>query len=239
MTSIEIRNTLITVLGLGREPVGIKAWKEIPGNIPCYQGTAFPGMCTQIAEVLASGTTFYTTGDHCYCTGGVVATGVVPPTEPEDREEIIKVHLAISKGYKDIPTALCYEQQVEKIIPRVPTVNAAAQIGLLREMDLADVVLIFCTPAAADVLSRTYCYSAGEPILGFAGNGGCPFVIQYPFVTGKPSFSCSDISWRKNIGLAPEELTVGFPFGVLVQVCRDLPDVAAAYHRYGEVIEDG
>ncbi len=239
MNSIEIRDTLMSALGLHREPVGIRAWKEIPGDVPRYQGSAFPGMCTQISEVLASGRTFYVTGDHCYCTGGVVATGVVPPTQPEDREEIIKAHFAISKGYKDIPTALCYEDQMERLIPRVPTAYAAAQLGLLRDMEQADVVLIFCTPSAADMVSRTYCYSAGEPIAGFAGNGGCPFLIQYPFVTGKPSFSCSDVAWRKNIGLAPEELTLGFPYNVLSRVCSDLPEVVSAYRRYGEVMDEG
>jgi len=234
MTNTDIRQTLTCVLELKHEPVAIKAWKEQPRDIPCYQGSAFPGMCTQIAEVLASGATFYATADHCFCTGGVVATGVVPPIGREDREEVIKAHFAISKGYQDMPTAFCYEEAMEKLIPRVTVANAAVQIGLLRDVGDPDVVLVFCTPAAADILSRAYCYVTGEPIQGFAGNGACPFLIQYPFVTGKPSFSCSDVSWRKYIGLGPEELTVGFPTQSLARVCEDLPAVARAYRRYGE-----
>ncbi|MCX8043048.1 MAG: DUF169 domain-containing protein [Desulfobacterota bacterium] len=237
MTNIEIRHIILSVFELKREPIALKVWKETPTNIPCYQGNAFPGMCTQIAEVLTSGTTFYTTGDHCFCTGGVVATGVVPPITKEDREEIIKVHFSISKGYKDIATAFCYEENMEKLIPRVTITNAAVQIGRLHDITDPDVVLIFCTPAAADILSRAYCYDMGEPIQGFAGNGACPFLIQYPFVIGKPSFSCSDVSWRKYIGLTPDEMTFSFPFHLLTLVCNVLPDVAHAYRRYGEVTE--
>jgi len=234
MTATEMRKLLLSVLDLKREPVALKAWEHLPQEISCYQGTAFPGMCTQISEVLATGASFYTTGDHCFCTGGVVATGVCPPVKKEDREEIIAVHLSVSKGYRDISTVLCYEERMESLVPAVPVQNAAVQVGLLRDMGDPDVVLIFCTPAAADVMSRAYCYGFGEPISGFAGNGGCPFLIQYPFVTGKPSFSCSDVAWRKYIGLAAEELTMGFPFQILTRVCEDLPAIAHAYRHYGE-----
>jgi len=238
MTGTDITNLLASLLKLRREPVAIKAWKELPCDIASYQGSAFPGMCTQIGEVLASGATFYTTADHCFCTGGVVATGVAPPVGREDREEMIKVHFSISKGYKDMPTAFCYEKNIEKLIPRVAAANTAVQIGLLRDIKDPDIVLLFCTPAAADILSRAYCYVEGEPIQGFAGNGACPFLIQYPFVTGKPSFSCSDVSWRKYIGLCPEEMTVSMPAKILSRLCRDLPEVARAYSRYGEPPEE-
>jgi uncharacterized protein (DUF169 family) len=234
MTNAKIIDILTSVLQLKKKPVAIKAWKQAPADIPQYQGNAFPGMCTQIAEVQETGKTFHTNRDHCFCTGGVVATGVAPPTAPGDRDEIIRVHFEISKGYTDIPTAICYEEAMEKTIPCVKEKNAAVQLGLLSAIDAPDIVLLFCTPAAADILSRTYCYGAGEPIRGFSGNGGCPFLIQYPFVTGKPSFSVSDVAWRKYIGLAPEELTMSFPYQSLCRVCEDLPELAHAYRHYGE-----
>lgn len=234
MTNEQIIDVLTAVLQLKKNPVAIKAWKQVPAEIPRYQGNAFPGMCTQIAEVLETEKTFNTDSDHCFCTGGIVATGVVPRPLQEERDEMIKVHFEISKGYRDIPTALCYEDGMEKLIPAVTDKNAAVQIGLLRDIPAPDIVLLFCTPAAADILSRTYCYGAGESIRGFAGNGGCPFLIQYPFVTGKPSFSCSDVAWRKYIGLAPEELTMSFPYQSLCKICEDLPGLAHAYRHYGE-----
>lgn len=234
----KIIDTLKSVLQIRKAPVALKAWREEPASVEIYQGNAFPGLCTQIGEVLDGKKTFYTTRDHCFCTGGVVATGVAEPVPEEQRDEMIQVHAAISKTYKDFATAVGYENEMAKRIPRVAGSHAALQVGLLRDIQQPDLVLIFCTPGAADILNRAYCYVAGEPVQGFGGNGGCPFIIQYPFVTKKPSFSYSDVAWRKYVGLADEELSMGFPYACLVQCVEELPEVAAAYRKYGEPVEE-
>ena len=238
MNNSQIIETLKSVMHLKKEPVALKAWKEEPSSVEKYQGNAFPGLCTQIGEVLEGKKTFYTTLEHCFCTGGVVATGVAEPVPEEQRDEMIQVHASISKAYKDFATAVGYENEMAKRIPRVAGSNAALQVGLLRDIQQPDLVLIFCTPGAADILNRAYCYVTGEPVQGFGGNGGCPFIIQYPFVTKKPSFSYSDIAWRKYIGLADEELSMGFPYACLVEFIDELPAVADAYRKYGEPVEE-
>jgi len=234
MTNDHIAGIVRDVLGVKKELVGIKVWKEEPQDIKKYQEKAFPGMCTQINEVLNTGETFYTNRDHCFCTGGIVATGVAPPLSGEERNEMLKVHFEISQGYRDIDTAMFYEQEMEKIIPPVRENNAAVQLGLLKSIKNPDLVLIFCTPGSADILNRTYSYETGEPVKGFGGNGGCPFVIQYPYVTKKPSFTYSDVAWRKYIGLNEDELTIGIPYQSLVRLVEKLPSVAEHYRRYGE-----
>jgi uncharacterized protein (DUF169 family) len=238
MDNSQIINTLKSVLHIKKEPIALKAWAEEPASVGIYQGNAFPGLCTQIGEVLNGKKTFYTTREHCFCTGGVVATGVAEPVPEEQRDEMIQVHAAISKTYKDFATAVGYENEMARHIPRVDGSNAALQVGLLCDIQQPDLVLIFCTPGAADILNRAYCYVAGEPVQGFGGNGGCPFIIQYPFVTKKPSFSYSDVAWRKYVGLADEELSMGFPYACLVQCIEELPEVAAAYRKYGEPVEE-
>jgi uncharacterized protein (DUF169 family) len=238
MNNSQIIETLKSVMHLKKEPVALKAWKEEPSSVEKYQGNAFPGLCTQIGEVLEGKKTFYTTLEHCFCTGGVVATGVAEPVPEEQRDEMIQVHASISKAYKNFATAVGYENEMAKRIPSVAGSNVALQVGLLRDIQQPDLVLIFCTPGAADILNRAYCYVTGEPVQGFGGNGGCPFIIQYPFVTKKPSFSYSDIAWRKYIGLADEELSMGFPYACLVEFIDELPAVADAYRKYGEPVEE-
>lgn len=238
MTNTQIRNILSSILNFKREPVAIKVWKQAPASVPQYQGNAFPGMCTQIREVLETGKTFHTNSDHCFCTGGIVATGVAPPLSREERDEMLKVHFEISRGYTDIPTALCYEEAMEKTVPRVTEKNAAVQLGLFADIEQPDLVLIFCTPKAADILSRAFCYKTGEPVIGFGGNGGCPFLIQYPYVTKKPTFSYSDVAWRKYIGLADDEITVTYPYESLCGFIEELPRIAEAYRKYGDPPEE-
>ena len=231
-------DTITSELNIKKPLIAIKVWEHMPDTIPQYEGNAFPGMCTQIGEVIETGKTFHTNRDHCFCTGGVVATGVAPPISDEEREEMIAVHFEMSKSYKDVATALKYEHELDKIKPPVEKKNAAVQLGLLRDIEAPDLVLIFCTPAAADILNRTYTYTHGEPVRGFGGNGGCPFVIQYPYVSGKPSFTYSDVAWRKYIGLLDEELTVCFPYQSLVSFIDSLPFVAGQYRDYGEPVEE-
>jgi hypothetical protein len=57
-------------------------------------------------------------------------------------------------------------------------------------------------------------------------------------VTKKPSFSYSDVAWRKYIGLADEELTISFSYENLVLFIDQLPALAEAYRTYGEPVEE-
>jgi uncharacterized protein (DUF169 family) len=238
MTNEQIANTIKNILEIPKDLIAIKAWKEEPSTVQKYQGNAFPGMCTQICEVLATGKTFHTNQEHCFCTGGIVATGVAPPVPDEEKREMVEVHSEMSKGYQNFDTAMHYEDVMDKLIPPVEEKKAVVQLGIFSEIEDPDIVLIFCTPWAADILNRTFCYTTGEPVTGFGGNGGCPFLIQYPYVTGKPSFSYSDVAWRKYIGLAKEELTVSMPYKSLVGFIENLPSVAEDYLKYGEIVEE-
>ena len=57
-----------------------------------------------------------------------------------------------------------------------------------------DIVILFCTPKAADVISRAYTYRSGEPIKGFGSNGGGNVIIQDPFVLKKSFLPI--VKWR-------------------------------------------
>jgi uncharacterized protein (DUF169 family) len=234
MTNQQMNEIIKAVVTIKKELIGIKAWKAIPEGIPKYEGKAFPGMCGQIGEVLTTGETFVTDLRNQLCTGGVVATGVARPPSGKASIKIAKMHLELMKDYGNLDTALCYEDEMKKLIPRCEEKNTVVQVGRFREMKEADLVLIFCTPGVADLINRAYSYVTGKPIQGFGGNGGCPFVIQYPFVTRKPSFTYSDISWRKFVGLTDDELTMCFPFQGLVGFIESLPSVAENYRKFGE-----
>jgi len=237
MTNDQIIDTIKNVLGIKKDLVGIKVWKEEPQTIRKYEGKAFPGMCAQIGEILKTGETFYTNTENHYCTGGVVATGVAPQASGEESIQILKVHIKMTKDHPDLETAIHYRDELEKLIPPVVEKNAAVQLGLFKDIEDPDIILTFCTPGAADIFNRAYTYITGEPIQGFGGNGGCSFAIQYPFVTKKPSFTYSDIAWRKFIGLAEEEVTVSFPYRSLGQFIEILPSVAEQYKKFGEGME--
>ncbi len=237
MTNREIQETIKTVLGLKKDMVGIKAWKELPRRVKKYEGKAFPGFCSQIGEVLKTGETFCTDEENQLCTGGVIATGVTPPVSAEESPRILQMHIEMMNDYPDIERAERYRENMEKLIPVPQEKNAFVQLGLFIDLQEPDLAILFCSPGSADIITRTYAYVTGEPVIGFAGNGGCQFAIQYPYATKKPSFTYSDITWRKFVGLSDDELTITFPYPCLTRFIESLPAVAERYRSYGKGME--
>ena len=144
------------------------------------------------------------------------------------------MHLSMTKDYADIDTAMKIRKELLKDIPMPKERNKALQIGLLKDIEDPDVVLVFCNSRQADILSRAYTYRAGEPIKGFGSIGGCNVTIQYPFTVKKPTFTYSDVAWRKFTKMSDDELTMSFPYGCLVQAVEDLPLIADHYEHYAE-----
>ncbi len=234
MTNNDIVNILKNELAISGRIVALKFLKEEPSGIRKYEERAFPGLCTQIKEILDSGETFYTVKDQCFCTGGVVAAGVADSMTREEKKEMVKLHMDMEGSYKDIETAMAYYDHVEKIIPYPKERNTAIQLGLFPQISDPHILLIFCNPKKADILSRNYVYTTGDLIKGFGGNGGCTFNIQYPYATGKPAFSYSDVAWRKYTGISDDEITLSFPYDKLKAVIGNLPEIAKKYNNYGE-----
>ncbi len=238
MTNLEIQQKIQSTAAVKKEFIAIKPLQTEPHDVPAYEGNAFPGMCCQIGEALEGGKTFHTTVKAHFCTGGALATGLIPTPTPEQALGIIKYHLNLTNDYRDLETAETYYRKKERLIPPVGQKNTVTQIGPFKDIADPDVVLIFCTPGAADLISRAYTFSTGKPITGFGGNGGCPFLIQYPYTTGNPSFSYSDVAWRKYVGLAEEELTLSFPYRCLEPIVDVIEEVAGRYRKYGEPPEE-
>ena len=236
MTNKEIEEKIKSHIPNMKKPfVGIKVWKEEPKNVPKYDGTAFPGLCTQIGEVLRTGRgSFYTTRDQHFCTAGLVGIGVAPPLTDEEFTAATKTHLVMSKDSKDFETARRYYRvESAKLCPDPTEKNAAVQVGLFKDVKDPDIVLIFCTPLQGDTINRAYAYSLGEVLKGFGSHGGCPFIFGYPYVKKEPSLTIGDIEWRGYVGLDEDEITLAFPYQSLLKFLDDFPDSADDYkERY-------
>ena len=239
MTNKEIEEKIKNHIPNMKRPfVGIKVWKEEPKDIPKYEGTAFPGLCTQIGELLMTERgTFYTTPDQHFCTAGLVGIGVCPRQTDEEFEAATKTHLVMSKDSKDFETARrYYREESEKLCPIPTEKNAAVQVGLFEEVKDADIVLIFCTPLQGDTINRAYAYSLGEMLKGFGSHSGCPFIFGYPYVMKEPNFTLGDIEWRGYVGLGEDEITFAFPYKSILRFLDDFPESADDYQQRYKMI---
>ena len=239
MTNKEIEEEIKSHIPNMKKPfVGIKVWKEEPKDVPKYDGTAFPGLCTQIGEVLMTGRgSFYTTPDQHFCTAGLVGIGVSPRQSDEEFEAATKTHLVMSKDSKDFETARRYYRvESEKLCPIPTEKNAAVQVGLFEDVKDADIVLIFCTPLQGDTINRAYAYSLGEMLKGFGSHSGCPFIFGGPHVLKEPNFTVGDIEWRGYVGLDDDEITFAFPYQSILRFLDDFAEAADDYNERFKMI---
>ncbi len=239
MTNKEIEEKIRKyVTEVKKEFVAIKVWKEEPKDVPKYEGKAFPGICTQIGEVLATGKNFYYTKDQNFCQAGNMSVGLQPPMTDEEWTEAHKTHQQRSKDCKDIETARRYYQVEEiKLIPFPEERNAAVEVGLFKDVEDPDTVLIFCNPLAGDLINRAYAYSLGEIIKGFGSHGGCRFALGYPYVLNEPTLTIGDPEWRGYIGMDDDEITLAFPYKSLLRFIDDFEVPADYYKKYLKLIK--
>jgi uncharacterized protein (DUF169 family) len=216
MTKQEIEKTLKEDLGVQKDIIALKPLKEIPSDVPHYEGVATPGLCVQIGEVLRDGSMFYTTKENHQCFEGLIATGVCELSREEFRAAVAEF-LGSFPAYKDIDTAMSLYEKCISAMPVPAVTNRCLLVGPLSRVEDPDLVLIFCTPKQADILVRIRAYLGGL-CEGFGGSGGCLFNIRHAFYKRIPTFSTSDLSWRMFIGLDDNELTVTMPYEKLQEI---------------------
>ena len=223
-------------LGVKKELVALKPLKEIPPNIPQYDGVATPGLCAQVGEVLKNGATFYTTRENHQCYEGLIATGVCEVSREEYRKAV-EGFIDDFPYHKDVATAMSfYETCIETIKP--PKVeNVCLVVGPLSEVENPDLVLIFCNPKQADILIRIQAY-LGDLFKGHGGSGGCIFTVRQAFQTREPSFTTSDLSWRMFVGLNENELTVTYPYEKLLEVAPHIKSTADYVNSFSSMFDN-
>jgi uncharacterized protein (DUF169 family) len=224
--------------GIKKDIIALKAWKEEPKGIPKFKGRAFPGICSNIGEVLITKDTHYVTEEQCYCAGGVMSFGLRKERNAKEWGDVHTAHASGDpRGHIDRATASKYYEGEEKRLSPFPKEKyTAVQIGLLKDIKDPDVVLIFCNPQDGDVINRAYTWPTGEMMMGYGSHGGCSFTLRLPFVSGKPTFSIGDTEWRHYIGLDDPELTISVPFKDFDRWIDNLPLRAEYYDKYRKAI---
>ena len=231
-----IEQALKDDLGVTKELIALKPLKEIPSDIPHYDGIATPGLCAQVGEVLKSGATFYTTRENHQCYEGLIATGVCEVSRDEYRKAV-ESFIDDFPYHKDVDTAMSfYETCINEIeLPLVE--NKCLVVGPLRQVNDPDLVLIFCNPKQADILIRIQAY-LGDLFKGHGGSGGCIFTVRQAFKTREPSFTTSDLSWRMFVGLNENELTVTYPYEQLLEVAPHIKSTADYVNNFSSMFDN-
>lgn len=225
MTKDELLRTLKEDLELKKEVVALKAVKEVPADIPQYEGRAVPGMCALLGEILREGGVWYLTRKNVGCFMSLIATGTCKSLP---RDKYLRFMIKQNEAYymhKDEETVIEYYNNVDGFFERPEHTGTGLVVGPLAKVDNPDLVFLIVTPHQTDILNRCRSYF-GDFSRGFGGNGSCIFNIQYSYVTGDPCYSVSDTAWRVFGGLGRDELTYTFPYSKLMEIADQIKPMA-------------
>jgi uncharacterized protein (DUF169 family) len=225
MTKEDLVSTLKVDLKVEKEVLAIKTMKEVPSDIPHYQGQAMPGMCGLVGEILKEGFVCYVAHENFGCPMAFEATGT---KDPGPRDEFLKFMIEQNQDYpmhKDADTLVAYYDKADPFFKHPEVTGQGLVVGPLAKVDDPDLVLLFVTPHQADILSRCRAF-LGDFTRAFGGMTGCMFNMRYSFVMGDPCFSTSDTAWRMFGGLSEYELTYTFPYQKLMEIADQIKPTA-------------
>lgn len=225
MTKTELVQTLKNDLKVKKDIIAVKAVKQLPEGICCYESQALPGMCALVGEILRDGTAWYITKENLGCPMALTATGTC---EGVSREKFLDYMIEQNRDYpmhKDPSTLVNYYDKVDAFFTCPKVEGAGIVVGPLHKVNEPDLVLLFLTPHQADILTRIRAF-LGDFTRGFGGMGGCIFTLRYTFMLSDPCFSTSDTAWRVFAGLGEDELTYTFPYPTLLEIADRIKPTA-------------
>ncbi len=235
MKKNELSSLLKKDLKLEKEVIALRVFDgELPENImvPQYEGVTMMGLCSLIGEIQSDRRAFYITKGNVRCPEALISTGSCEKLTDEEHIKTIEEIIENFPYHKDVKTAKKYYDGLDESLTFPEKKFDSMIVGTLEDVEDPDLVLLFLKPKYADILNRVHAY-LGEFIRGFGGTGGCIFLVRYPFVTGKPTFSTSDLAWRTFTGMNENELTFVYPYKKLKEVAGEIHEVAEYCNAFG------
>ena len=211
MDAARMKSLLREKLGITREILALKRVQGEPEGIEPY--TERNMMCGIMQDALEENKVYYMTIKNRMCLG-CVATGMdIWPGELDDDKLLEGVSFAVEavNTFESAEVAAKAEKEAMKLFPRFEELYGSVVIGPLEKVTDPEVLIIFCNPAQANLLTRAYCYVTGTFVKGYAGIGACRMFLPDAFVNREPAYTISDRSWRIVLKLAPDELTLSTP----------------------------
>jgi uncharacterized protein (DUF169 family) len=218
-----IKKILRNKININTEIIALKLLKEQPQGIKEYGD--MNNICYMMGEVLEDGKTFYTTLKDHVCLLGCAATGLDPSLQAmtdKQRKESDNFHISSINIFPTEALQTKAENEADSLFPKFQETYKAVIIGPFGNVPEPDVLIMFCTPEQAHLLTRAYCYATGSFVKGYAGMGACRMLLPYVFLNKQPTYTVSDRAWRKALKISSDQLTLATPPDKLIIMLENL-----------------
>lgn len=211
----DLKNTAIEMkklIGLENEPVSVSFLKDIPLDVPKYEGVGVPSGCS--FWITGQKSTFYTVANqHHNCPIGTITQGFSIPPEQMDATQ-------------DFFTMLVDNQYLSTDdltnVPKINDTPAAIVYGpLSQSTNTPDAVVIICDARAAMILSEATVASGLGPFLQAMGKPTCA-AIPVSIDINKPTLSLGCTGSRVYTGMSDNEMVVMVPGSQITAIVESL-----------------
>lgn len=210
----ELQNKLTVLLGLLREPVGIRLLKgseELRKNAALLPRGGLP-YCAAVSKA-SRGRRYALGAENMYCKAGAAALRIIEP----DEQRILGAVYEEFAVYRD--SAVCKSVAADMVYVKEP--NAGVEIMPLKEFELPpDIVIIAASAKIIMRIVQGYAYHFGQlKNIKMAGMCAiCQECTSYPYETGALNVSVLCAGTRCVGGWGEDELAAGIPFDKMARV---------------------
>jgi uncharacterized protein (DUF169 family) len=222
MDGTAIRSLVEEKVGIKKGIISLKRAKKKPSGIEKYEGLST--LCFIMREALDQNKVYYATTENRMCLW-CVAAGMDPAPGTLDEEslrESLKFPVETINTFESLDVAAKAEREAARLFPSFEELCEGVVVGPIESVSDPEVLIIFCNPDQANLLTRAYCYVTGSFLKGYAGIGACRMFLPDAFINKELTYTISDRSWRIILKLAPDELTLITPPDKLMIMLENL-----------------
>jgi len=221
----EVSETLKKVLSLSGSPVAVKLARnreEVPAGIP--EAKEVVRHCQMVNMARRDGAIFYAPADKHQCNGGAWALGLKEITPSLQSGE----HYFRLGKFESMPACRRTMDRIAHL--RSGETYATVYAPLEKTPFDPDIVIIVTTPRNMLKLAQATLFRLGGRITSsMAGiQSVCSDATAQPYLTGKANFSLGCDGSRKFSGIVDEEMVMGFPIEMLVELGEAIKVVTTA-----------
>jgi len=209
-----LTNDMKALLKLENSPIAISFSNEVYEGIEPIKGEM--RLCQMLDKVRFDGNVFYTTSCEHKCDGGSGSCGMKGMSEKVKTGEFL-CKMGLFGSTRAARRFINANPRIEAGTVKIVTFSPLEKVSFE-----PDVVVLICNAKQGMLIAEAFAYETGKRTLGMTGPPICSSIVAAPFLTGEVTYSFGDHGARNYMKIKDEEVFVGIPAELLINIVDNL-----------------
>ena len=212
-----LSNEMKKALQFETHPIAISFSMEPPEGIgPIKESIR---LCQMLDKVRFDGDIFFTTAVDHKCDGGSGSCGMKEMSAYIKNGEFL-CKMGLFGNTRAARRFINANPRIES-----GTVKAGTFAPLEKATFEPDVIVLICNAKQGMLIAEAFAYENGKRTLGMTGPPICSSIVAAPYLTGEVTYSLGDHGARNNMKIKDEEVFVGIPAELLIDIVENLKKI--------------